>query len=87
MRQVTHTEKLVFGADVRLHVVTQRPLESGIGAASESAQAHAHIRMIAETDPDAAAVMLEKLRHFEQTGELPAAPAVTTPPKRSRRTW
>jgi hypothetical protein len=84
MKPLTHEEKLVFGADSKRHPITGIPLEGGIGAASESAQAHAHVRMIAETDPDAAAKMRAALEAYEQTGELPAAPAAITHPKRRR---
>jgi hypothetical protein len=55
MKPLTHEEKLVFGADAKRHPVTGIPLETGIGAAPENAQARNHLLTIAEIQGASAA--------------------------------
>lgn len=65
----------VFGKDCRIHPITKRPLESGIGHLSDEAQARQHIeQMKAEGDHEAAAQMATAL---DETARLQAMPPLT----------
>jgi hypothetical protein len=61
MRPPTRIEKRVFGDDVQLHVVTEMPLENGVGALAPDQQALLqHVPIIAEQQGQAAANEMHK---------------------------
>jgi hypothetical protein len=63
MRPPTRVERTVFGHGVALHVVTEMPLENGVGALSPDQQALLqHVPIIAqEQGQAAAAAMYQKI--------------------------
>jgi hypothetical protein len=87
MRELTPLEKTTYGADAKLHPVTKRPLEQGLGAAPPHQQALAHCDAIeAENDKDTADEIRakvnayhdrsdEEIAHEEKTAELEAKAA------------
>jgi hypothetical protein len=81
MTDINKRDYLVFGHDLVVHPITQRPLECGSGALSVPAQARLHLQDIArERGMDVAHDMLRALNAFEAAGgivKLPTAP--TTP--------
>jgi hypothetical protein len=44
--EASQAEKNVFGADVKLHPITKMPIEQGLGALSDDAQAQIHCQFI-----------------------------------------
>jgi hypothetical protein len=71
MSELTNQEKLVFGADAKLHPVTGMPLETGSGALSDKQQALMHLSHIArEQGKDVADAMLEKIVGLEKAAEI-----------------
>ncbi len=85
MTELSNAEKLVFGADAKLHPVTGMPLESGRGALSEKQQALVHLGHIArERGSDVADAMLDKIVGLEKANEIRErmkAPADTELPR------
>jgi hypothetical protein len=61
MREPTLTEKLVFGVSVRLHPITEMPLEDGYGALPDDVQAwRQHCALIEERHGKAVADAMRK---------------------------
>lgn len=71
MSELTPVQKLVFGADARIHPVTGMPLENGSGALPDKQQALIHLAHIArEQGKDVADAMLDKIVGAEKAAEI-----------------
>jgi hypothetical protein len=69
----SQADKNFYGADVRLHPITNMPLESGIGHAPDDVQAWAHCDTIEhEHGKKAADAMRAKLGEYVKNPEDPA---------------
>ena len=71
MPELTPAQKLVFGADAKLHPVTGMPLETGKGALPDQQQALIHLGYIErEQGKDVALAMYEKIMGAGKAAEL-----------------
>lgn len=69
MSEASQAEKNTFGAAVKLHPITRRPLENGIGALSEDRQAELHLAVIEREEGKEAAERVRKALHPEPVKE------------------
>jgi hypothetical protein len=71
MPELTQAQRLVYGADAKLHPVTGMPLENGSGALPDKQQALMHLAHIArEQGKDVADAMLDKIVGLEKAAEI-----------------